>query len=263
MAPEMAPEIRRNLRVIPNDPGPLCSDLVTGSNRAARFHVFTGTGPPADDAARQGVRMRPITVRRLGAAAAAVAAGLLVTVLGGCGSSPGLPSASSTIPASAPAGGPVASAAGPASAAPTACSLLRQADVLAVAATFRGATITIDGHSQVSQPPLNKCGFNQKGVSTSSDGITTTLSGDQWAQLNVIADGNDIGDWNPGDGPAIHGLGNGAYWDPGRETVVVLVSGNVFEVVDDVPVNLDIYTDLAAARQQAATALAAKILSHM
>jgi hypothetical protein len=131
-----------------------------------------------------------------------------------------------------------------------------------VAATFRGSTITIDGHSQVSQPPLDKCGFNQKGVSASSDGITTTLSGDQWAQLNVIADGNDIGDYRP-DGPVIHGLGSGAYWDPGRDTVVVLVSGNVFEVVDDVPVNISVYPDLAAARQQAATALAAKILSHM
>jgi hypothetical protein len=44
---------------------------------------------------------------------------------------------------------------------------------------------------------------------------------------------------------------------------VVLVSRNVLEVVDDVPVNLSVYPDLAAARQQAATALAAKILSHM
>jgi hypothetical protein len=157
----------------------------------------------------------------------------------------------------------VASAAsGPASAAPSACSLLRQADVLTVAATFRGATISIDGHNQVSTPPLNKCGFNQKGVSASADGITTTLSGDQWAQLTVIADGNNIGDYSP-DGPVIHGLGNGAYWDPGTDTVVVLVSGNVFQVVDDVPVNISIYPDLATARQQAATALAAKILSHM
>jgi len=215
--------------------------------------------------------MRPVTVRRLGAAATAAAASLLMTVLAGCGSSPLVPSTPGT--ASAPAlpsglvasasAGPASASADPASPAPSACSLLRQADVLAVAATFRGTTISIDGQTQAAQPPLDKCGFNQKGVSTSSDGITTPLSGDQWAQLNVIADGNDIGDWNPGDGPAIHGLGNGAYWDPGRETVVVLVSGNVFEVVDDVPVNLDIYTDLAAARQQAATALAAKILSHM
>ncbi len=41
------------------------------------------------------------------------------------------------------------------------------------------------------------------------------------------------------------------------------MSRNVFEVVDDVPVNLDVYPDLAATRQQAATALAAKILSHL
>ena len=215
--------------------------------------------------------MRPVTVRSLGTAMAAVAAGLLVTVLAACDSSPGLPSAPSTVPASAlpfssfasAVASAASAAAAPAPSAPSACSLLQQADVLAVAATFRGTTITIDGHSQVSQPPLNKCAFNQKGVFDSGGGITSTLSGDQWAQLNVIADGNDIGDWNPKDGPVIHGLGNGAYWDPGRETVVVLVGRNVFEIVDDVPANIDIYPDLAAARQQAATALAAKILSHL
>jgi hypothetical protein len=211
--------------------------------------------------------MRPVTVRRLGTAAAAVTAGLLATVLAGCSSSPGLPIARSTVTAQALPGGLVASAtdgpaSGPASAAPAACSLLQQADVLAVAATFRGTTISIDGHTQASQSPLSKCGFNQKGVFADSDGITSTLSGDQWAQLTVIADGNDIGDYSP-DGPVIHGLGNGAYWDPGRDTLVVLVGRNVFEVVDDVPANLNLYPDLAAARQQAATALAARILSHM
>jgi hypothetical protein len=40
----------------------------------------------------------------------------------------------------------------------------------------------------------------RQGVFASGDGITSTLSGDQWAQLNVIADGNDIGDYSP-DGP--------------------------------------------------------------
>jgi hypothetical protein len=44
---------------------------------------------------------------------------------------------------------------------------------------------------------------------------------------------------------------------------VVLVGRNVFEVVDDVPANLNVYPDIPAARKQAATALAAKILSHM
>lgn len=63
-------------------------------------------------------------------------------------------------------------------------------------------------------------------------------------------------------GPVIHGLGDGAYWDVGRDTVVVLVGRNVFEVVDDVPANIDIYPDVAGARLQAATALAGKILSH-
>ena len=83
--------------------------------------------------------MRPVTVRRLGSAAAAVAAGLAVTVLAACGSSPGPPGARSTVPTSALPSGPAPSATtGPASAAPSACSLLRQADVLAVAATFRG-----------------------------------------------------------------------------------------------------------------------------
>jgi hypothetical protein len=207
--------------------------------------------------------MRLVTVRRLGTAAATAAAGLLVTVLAGCSGSPALPVVPSTVPATLLPSAPVASAAGaPASAAPSACSLLRQADVLAVAATFHGTTITIDGHTQASQPPLNKCGFNQKGVFADSDGITSTLSGDQWAQLTVIADGNDIGDYSP-DGPVIHGLGNGAYWDQGRDTVVVLVGRNVFEVVDDVPANLNTYPDIVAARQQAATALAARILSHL
>jgi len=206
--------------------------------------------------------MKPVTVRRLGTAATAVAASLLVTVLAGCGSSPLGPSAPSTASAPALPSGLVASAsAGPASAAPSACSLLRQADVLAVAATFRGTTISIDGHTQASQPPLNKCGFNQKGVFADSGGITSTLSGDQWAELTVIADGDDIGDYSP-DGPVIHELGNGAYWDPGADTLVVLVGQNVFQVVDDVPANINIYPDIAAARRQAATALAAKILSH-
>ena len=206
--------------------------------------------------------MRPITVRRLGAAAASVTAGMAVTVLAACSNSPAVPGASSTVPIPGLTASPVVSVtASPASAAPSACALLRSADVLAVSATFRGATISIDGHTQASQPPLDKCGFNQKGV-FSSDGMTTTLSGDQWAQLTVIADGNNIGDYSP-DGPVIHGLGNGAYWDPGTDTVVVLVSGNVFQVVDDVPVNISVYPDLAAARQQAATALASKILSHM
>ena len=207
--------------------------------------------------------MRSITVRRRGTAMAAVAAGLLVTILAGCASSPGVPSAPSTGPTPVLAGGPVtAVATDPASAAPSACSLLRPADVLAVAGTFRGSAISIDGHHQVSQPPLNECGFNQKGVFSSVDGMITTLSGDQWAQLTVIADGDNIGDYSP-DGPVIHGLADGAYWDPGSDTVVVLVGQNVFQVVDDVPLNLNIYPDLATARQQAATALATKILSHM
>lgn len=197
--------------------------------------------------------MRPITIRRPVAAAAALAAGLLVTALAGCGSSPGAPGIASPIPGPAPAGGTT----GPA---PAACFLLRPADVLAVAGTFRGATITIDGHAQSSQPPLNQCGFNQKGVYTSG-GDTMTLSGDQWAQLTVIADGNEMGDYAP-DGPAIHGLGHGAYWDPGSDAAVVLVGQNVFQVVDDVPVNLNVYPNLEAAREQAATALAAKILSR-
>ena len=211
--------------------------------------------------------MGPITVRRLGAAAAALTAGLLVTALAGCASSPGVPSLASPVPSPVPGGGPTAGGgavggtARPASPAPSACSLLRPTDVLAVAATFRGSTITVDGHTQSSQSPLNACGFNQKGVST-SDGITTTLSGDQWAQLTVIADGNNIGDYSP-DGSAIHALGHGAYWDPGSDTVVILVGQNVFQVVDDVPVNFSIYPNLDAARQRAATALAAKILSHL
>jgi hypothetical protein len=212
--------------------------------------------------------MRPVTLRRPGTATAAIAAGLLVTALAGCGGSPGVPSAGSAPSAGSPvstpalAGGPLASGTtGPASPAPSACSVLRQADVLAVAATFHGEAITIDGHTQSSQPPLNVCGFNQKGV-YASDGGTATVAGDEWAQLTVIANGNNIGDYSP-DGPAIHGLGYSAYWDPGIDTVVVLVGQNVFQVEDDVPVDVSIFPNVVAARQQAATALAAKILSHI
>jgi len=211
--------------------------------------------------------VRPITVRRPGAAVAALAAGLLVTALAGCGSSPGAPGIAGSVPGPAPAGGPAAGrTTGPAAGrttgpAPVACALLRPADVLAVAGTFRSTTITIDGHAQSSQPPLNQCGFNQKGVYTSGDD-TMTLSGDQWAQLTVIADGNDMGDYDP-DGPAIHGLGHDAYWDPGSDAAVILVGQNVFQVIDDVPVNLNVYPNLEAAREQAATALAAKILSRV
>lgn len=211
--------------------------------------------------------MRPSTVRHLGTAAAVVAAGLLMTTMAGCGSSPVVPSGHSSFTSPALAGDPAAGdpaagdTGGPASPAPSACSLLRSADVRAVAAMFRGDVISIDGHKQDSQPPLNVCSFNQQGVYTSVDGMKTTLGGDDWAELTVIADGSDIGDYSP-DGPLIHGLGNGAYWDPGSDTVVVLVGRNVFQVIDDVPVNIGIYPDLAAARQRAATALAAKILSH-
>ncbi len=85
--------------------------------------------------------MRPVTVRRLGTATTAVAAGLLMTVLAACGSSPGLPSAPSTVPTSVlPISSVASTTGGPASVAPPACSLLQQADVLAVAATFRGST---------------------------------------------------------------------------------------------------------------------------
>lgn len=38
---------------------------------------------------------------------------------------------------------------------------------------------------------------------------------------------------------------------------------NVFQVVDDVPVNLSVNPNLDAVREQAATALAARILSHL
>ena len=207
------------------------------------------------------------TVRRASTAAAALTYGLLVAGLAACGGSPGLPSGGSPIPVGTPlvtgsaaTGSPV-SAGAPAAPGPSACSLLRPADVLAVAATFRDTTITIDGHSQNNQPPLNQCGYNQKGV-FASGGITTTLSGDMWATLSVIANGNNIGDYSP-DGPAIHDLGSGAYWDPGSDTVVILAGQNVLQVVDDVPVNGDVYTDLAATRQRAATALAARILGHM
>jgi len=46
--------------------------------------------------------MRPITIRRPGAAAAAIAAGLLVAALAGCASSPGGPRLGSPVPNPAP-----------------------------------------------------------------------------------------------------------------------------------------------------------------
>ena len=122
-------------------------------------------------------------------------------------------------------------------AAPAACSLLKSADVLAVAATFPRDTITIDGHSQKNEPPTSECGYNQKGVfAPTSDGITTSLTGDQWAELTVIAGGAAYAYDLPSHS-AIAGLGDGAYWDAGSNTVVVKVGQNILQVIDDVPAN--------------------------
>lgn len=146
--------------------------------------------------------------------------------------------------------------------APAACSLLKPADVLAVAATFPRDTITIDGHSQKNEPPTSECGYNQKGVFTTSDGITTSLTGDQWAELTVIAGGAAYA-FDPPPNSTIKGLGDGAYWDAGSNTVVVKVGRSVLQVVDDVPANTDSVPALGAPYRKAAQALAAKIISHM
>jgi hypothetical protein len=192
---------------------------------------------------------------------------LLVTLATGCGiggtattsagqhRAPGSP-AVGTAPAAA--GATPAAAAG----APAACSLLKRADVLAVAAAFPHDTITIDGHSQHSEAPTNECGYNQKGVFPSGDGITMTLSGDQWASLTVVSGGADYA-FNPTAGQAINGLGDGAYWDPGSNTVVVRVGHDVLQVVDNVPANAGSTPAVAVAYRRAAQALAAKILARM
>ena len=181
---------------------------------------------------------------------------LLMAAAAGCGAAGPLTSAGAQPSA------PASSAAAKAPAAPTACSLLKPADVLAVAATFPHDTITLDGHAQDSKPPTNECGYNQKGVFTTSDGITTSLTGDQWAQLTVIAGGADYAFSPPGDG-AINGLGDGAYWDAGANTVVVRMGQNVLQVVDNVPANVGSTSAVGAAYRRAAQALAAKIVSHM
>jgi hypothetical protein len=144
---------------------------------------------------------------------------------------------------------------------PAACSLLSAADVLGVARTFRGITITIDGHEQRSESPqISVCGFNQKGVHASGGG-TMTDSGDRWAQLTILA-GAASYDFSPAGYPAISGLGDGAYWDDGQHQVVIREGQDVLQVIDELPVNVDAHPNLTAAYRQAAQALAVKILSH-
>jgi hypothetical protein len=66
----------------------------------------------------------------------------------------------------------------------------------------------------------------------------------------------------PGNG-TIKGLGNGAYWDAGTSTVVVLVDQSVLQVTDNVAANINSTGAVGAAYRKAAQALAAKILSHI
>ncbi|HEV2373301.1 MAG TPA: hypothetical protein VGS19_14150 [Streptosporangiaceae bacterium] len=145
--------------------------------------------------------------------------------------------------------------------APAACSLLTAGDVLAVAGTVHGITITIDGHTHQnnSSQQISTCGFNQKGVYTSS-GMTSTDSGDHWAQVTVLTDAPY--DFSPAGYPAISGLGDGAYWDDGQQQAVIREGQDVLDVTDDVPANIDLHPDLEAACRQAAEALAARILSR-
>jgi len=192
---------------------------------------------------------------------------LLVTLAAGCstGGSAASSAGQHQAPGSPAAGtAPAAVDATPAAAAraPSACSLLKRADVLAVAATFPHDTITIDGHSQHSEAPTSECGFNQKGVFPQGDGITMTLSGDQWASLTVVSGGADYA-FNPTAGQVINGLGDGAYWDPGSNIVVVRVGRDVLQVVDNVPANAGSTPAVAVAYRRAAQALAAKILARM
>ena len=194
----------------------------------------------------------------IGSMAALAALAALAAGCGGSGSAGSAPSSGpatflpSTRASSAP---PTASPSGL-----SACALLKRADVLAVAAMFPGAKITIDGHHRHSEPPTNECGFNQKGVLTGQDPVVT-LSGDQWASLTVVTGGAAY-DYNPS-GDTIGGLGDGAYWDAGANTVVVRVGRNVLNVVDNVPAGAGSTGLVAANYRKAATELAAKILSHL
>ena len=88
------------------------------------------------------------------------------------------------------------------------------------------------------------------------------MTGDQWAELTVVA-GGAAHDFNPPPHSTINGLGDGAYWDAGSNTVVVKVGRSVLQVVDNVPANTDSVSALGAAYRKAAQALAAKILSRM
>lgn len=202
----------------------------------------------------------PVTPARSAAGLA-----LLVTLAAGCGTGGAVPppAGQRQSPGAGAVDAPTATAsAGTAPAVRSACSLLDRADVLAVAATFPHDTITIDGHSQHSEAPTSECGYNQKGVFPSGDGITMTLSGDQWASLTVVSGGADYA-FNPTAGQVINGLGDGAYWDPGSNTVVVRVGRDVLRVSDNVPANAKSTGAVGAAYRRAAQALAAKILARM
>jgi hypothetical protein len=142
-----------------------------------------------------------------------------------------------------------------------ACSLLMEADVQAVAASFKHIKITVVSHMQSNDPPVNKCGFNQKGVFR-SEGLTNTESGDRWAELAVVSNGADFA-FEPSGNVAISGLGDGAYWERGTHQVVVRVGRNVLQVSDEVPVDPGAFPDITVAYRQAAQALATKIVSHL
>ena len=79
--------------------------------------------------------------------------------------------------------------------------------------------------------------------------------------MNVIT-GGAVYAFRPGTLPSIGGLGDGAYWDRGRHTLLVREGQHVVEVVDELPVNVNTVTDLNSAHRQAALTLAAKVIAH-
>jgi hypothetical protein len=158
---------------------------------------------------------------------------LLAALATGCGSAASV--ASSVIHHSAPGSGK-------APAAPPECSVLRPADVLAVAATFPHVTITIDGHDQHSAPP-------------------TTLSGDQWAQLTVVARRRGVR-LQPRARRQHQGTGGRRLLGCRQQHRVVKVGQDVLQVVDNVPASTTSTSSVATAYRQAAQALAAKIVSR-
>lgn len=143
-----------------------------------------------------------------------------------------------------------------------ACSLLLRSDVLAVAQVFMNSSSTIvvaDQGQPGTEQGVNSCFYLEKGYFTESDGSQSAELSGAGASLTYIRDA--LYDYSPRGQPPISGLGDGAYWDDGTNTVVVRKGSDVLQVSDVIPVNG--LSDLKVPYQKASTLLAAKILAHL